>query len=179
ESLPVVLHDLVLFDLCESIGIPSELWMRFNLTRFIEDLAPRLPRIAVHGEGTDADESPQAPVSARGVEEIARRDHGVHERVRKRLLAPGGRQMKDDGDILGGGEAVGSGQQIARDHLELRTRAARGVELGPVAGRPRKTAHVAEPAVEQGPDEPGPDETGGPGDEDGFVGPDEPIVLRG
>ena len=119
--------------------------MRLNRTRFIEQPSVRFPRVAVHGKRADADESAQRSVSQRRVEQIARRDDGVHERIGKRLLAPARGQMKDDRHIPGRREAIGAGQQVARDDFDARVATGARVESGEIAGWPRKAAHIEKP----------------------------------
>src|SRR5207249_6925042 len=172
ESLAILGDDFVLFDFCEAIGVPPGPGSLFNRARLIQQPPPRFLRVGINRERTDADEAPQACVPQACFEKVTSRDNRVHERIRKGLLASARGQVKDDRHILGRSRAILAGQKIAFDHFNSRPLAAaasKGVDSNYFTGGSRKTAQVAVPTIQQTLYESGPNETGGPCDQDRIV----------
>src|SRR5882724_9915753 len=179
-EFPAILgDDLLLLDLGEAVGLAPQLGTALDRTPFVQQPSPRLARVRIHGERADVDEAPQAAMPQARLQEIAGRDDRVHERIGKGLLAGAGRQVEDHGGILRGRGTILARQEIAPDPLDARSPvdARHGVEPGELARGPGETAQVAESTLEQGADEPRPDEPRGARDEDAIVGPDDDVVV--
>ncbi len=87
-----------------------------------------------------------------GLEQVARRDDGVHKCVGKGLLAGPGSQMKDDRHILACSLAIRAGEEIAFEHLDScswRSALDDGFDPRQFAGGPSKTEDVSKPAIHQ------------------------------
>ena len=80
-------------------------------------------------------------------------------------------QMKDKGHVPCCSRAIIAREEIARDHVDLRSLVAGGdrVKPGSVAGGSRETTHVAKAAIQQVLHQLGPDETGRARDQDQVV----------
>ena len=88
--------------------------------------------------------------------------------------------MKDHGDILSCRRAILTRQKISFDYPKARaclTMGSHRPESGHFTRRPSKGAHVAESVIEQHLDESRSNETGGAGDEDWIVRPDDEVVA--
>src|SRR5437879_13623929 len=83
EFLTILIRDLLLFDLCKTVSLTPKMGMLFDWTGLIQHPPSRFLLVAINRKRTHRNEPPQAWVPTGCFKKIARRDHRVHERIRK------------------------------------------------------------------------------------------------
>jgi len=105
EFLAIFFHDFVLLGFGKRVGVAAQLRPGFNRAGFIQNPRPGFPRVRINGERTDVDEALEATVAQGRLNQIAGRNHRIHEGVRHHVTPAGG-EMVNDGDITGGSGAI-------------------------------------------------------------------------
>ena len=115
-----------------------------------------------------------------GVQEIARRNHRIHEGVGKGFFAASSSEMINNGDTVRHAETVFARKQVAADDFDARIASELiGIfgELRGVAAGAHQATQVAKSLIQQAFDDARPDKSISAGDKNRLLGGDD-IVLK-
>src|SRR5438128_8783730 len=152
ELFTILIRDLLLFDLRKTVRLAPKMGMRFDWTGLIQHPPSSLLLVAINRKRAHSNEPPQALMPVGCFKKIARCDHRVHERIRKRLLACSCSQMIDNSRILCCRTAIFTREEIANNQLNtgiVRAAARKGFKPSDLTGRPDETAQAAKASTEQ------------------------------
>src|SRR2546425_4521539 len=143
ELVPILGHDLILLRLPVHVRLAALLRFGFQRARLVKQPAWGFIPVRKDREGADVHDPLETAVRERRLEQVARRDRGVHESVGKHVGSTR-REVIDDGHTSRGAHAVLGREEVAHHELDAGgcVMASRGLLEGAyVRGGPHQAPH--------------------------------------